>query len=33
METGENEIVEDDVELEESAPVKKTKRGRKKKED
>ncbi len=33
LETGENEIVSDDVELEESAPVKKTKRGRKKKED
>lgn len=33
LDTGENEIVEDDVELEESTPVKKTKRGRKKKEN
>lgn len=32
LETGENEIIEDDVELEESAQVKKHKRGRKKKE-
>ena len=32
LETGENEIVSDDVELEETTPVKKTKRGRKKKE-
>lgn len=32
MDTGENELVEDDVELEESTPVKKSKRGRKKKE-
>ncbi len=32
MDTGENEIVEDDVELEESTPVKKSKKGRKKKE-
>ena len=32
LETSENEIIEDDVELEESTPVKKTKRGRKKKE-
>lgn len=33
LETGENEIVSDDVELEETTPVKKTKRGRKKKEN
>ena len=32
MDTGENELVSDDVELEESTPVKKSKRGRKKKE-
>ena len=32
LDTGENEIVEDDVELEESTPVKKTKKSRKKKE-
>lgn len=32
LETSENEIIEDDVDLEESTPVKKTKRGRKKKE-
>ena len=32
MDTGENELVSDDVELEESTPVKKSKKGRKKKE-
>lgn len=32
MDTGENELVSDDVELEESVPVKKSKKGRKKKE-
>lgn len=32
MDTGENELVSDDVELEESTPVKKSKKGRKRKE-
>ena len=32
LETTENEIVEDDVELEETTPAKKNKRGRKKKD-
>ena len=32
LDTGENEIVEDDVELEDSEPVKKSKKDKKKKE-
>ena len=32
LETGENEIIEDDVELEDTTPVKKNKKVRKKKE-